>query len=112
MISLSSELKNKIKNCMLPSTETHFQTMQHQGMNIKIPTYIKLVGTVKFYENELHLYRECISWSEKIIDGDFDKINIGRFSGISPIDFNHSEVNFSIDKYEQESWKDWFIIDD
>ena len=105
---LSHELKNKIKMDMGVSMETPVQTVEYAGHSVALPCNTIITGILYFDHHEKHLLRECIDWVTK-----YDMpLDIGRFKGLLPMQMNESEIKFSIDYYEEESWKDWFIDDD
>lgn len=97
MNKISSDLFNKIKKEM---------------KIIKDVDYGR-IGFLKFNNSENNLYDECTKWFLLGRRGSFrnHKIEkIGRFFGVWPIDIGEGYIEFSVDKFEEESWKDWFIL--
>lgn len=72
-------------------------------------------GILEFHEDEKELFDECCLWL-KVINSYFKtsyhcyKITkVGRFRGIRPVQtMGVNKIQFDIDEYDPESWKDWF----
>ncbi len=84
-------------------------------------TIIPLCKEISFFlnlNNKLNLIKECKKWFEMGMDDSYIKmkIDIGCFVGLFPIEMDiiTGLVTFTADdyNYDNQSWKDWFVMEE
>lgn len=85
--------------------------------NIYMRCHSNHIGFLNFNfpEDEL-LYQECLIWKKLItkaseISSDCYMLErVGRYYGVRPHGIGTYHVEFEVEYYEQESWRDWFDV--
>lgn len=105
MIQISTCLRNKIQKDLKVIFKAHIECL-----------FTLYRSELDFKDNEIDLYKECIKWYKYIetyintSHNEF-KIDCGRFKGIHPAYIEPNKIIFCVTDYEEESWKDWFIME-